>query len=250
LRLVSADLHPIQTSQPNRIPFRKRDCLSLEVKMNFSEPTLSTVASRLPALRSRGSCRGFAVFENRCVVFESHLELVTLYLLAMMPDVVQIIDQPSAITFVDDDQIVRRHTFDFLIVLKDGTRILVAVKPAEKVARSGIGRTIELIAGQIGPGIADRIIVITDNDFTRVDRFNAQQAFECMRFPIPEHDEAIERITGDMLGSVKIADLVEASGLGGLGFRAVIRCIARGVLAPVTPKHRITPDSYVIRRHG
>ncbi len=216
--------------------------------MLFSEPTLPTLASRLPALRSRGSCRGFAVHENRVLVFESHLELMVLFLLAMMQGVVRIVDQPAAVTYVDESGSARRHTFDFLVVMADGTRILVAVKPAEKVASSGIGRTIQSIAGQIEPGIADRIVLITDKDFTRADRFNAQQAFECIRFPIAGHDEAIDRVTAAMLGAVKIADLVEASGLGGMGFRAVVRCIANGLLLPVTPQRRITPDTYVTRR--
>ena len=216
--------------------------------MNFSEPTLPTVATRLPALRSRGSARGFAVHQNRVVVFESHLELMVLFLLAVMPSVAQIIDQPPAVTYTDDAGIARRHTFDFLVYLTDGTRIYVAVKPAEKVERSGIRRTVELIAQQLPPAIADRIVIVTDTDFTRVDRYNAQQAFECLRFPISADDDLIERMTSTLLGSVKIADLVSASGLGGTGFRAVVRCIATGMLVPVTLQFRITPDSYVTRR--
>jgi hypothetical protein len=170
---------------------------------------------------------------------------MVLYLLSMMPQVRQVIDQPPAVAYIDDSGIPRRHTFDFLIVLENGTRILIAVKPAAKVVRSGLRRNVELICEQLPPGIADRINIITDADFTYADRYNAQQAFECARFPITEHDEAIARITQDMLGAVKIADLVETSGLGGAGFRAIIRLITRGTLAPVLPGGRIMSDSYV-----
>ena len=216
--------------------------------MNFSNPTLPSVATRFPALRSRGSCRGFAVCGDRVVVFESHLELCVMLQLWTKPHVIQIIDQPPPVTYTDDDGVVCRHTFDFLVVLECGTKVLIAVKPAAKLVSSGLQRTVNLIGQQLGPGIADRINIVTDADFSYADRYNGLQAFECGRFPIPEHDEIIAQITDEMLGGVKIADLVEAAGLGGAGFRAVIRLIAGGKLVPVLPRRRVTPDSYVIRR--
>jgi hypothetical protein len=216
--------------------------------MNFSEPTLPTVASRLPKLKFRGSCRGFAVCDNRVLVFESHLELMVLLMLWMKMQVVQIIDQPPPVTYVDDFGEPHRHTFDFFITLADGTRIFIAVKPVAKLVSSGLPRKVELIAEQLEPGVADRIHIITDADFTYADRYNAVQMYECSRFPVPEHDEVIDRITGDMLGAVKIADLVDTAGLGGAGFRAVIRLITEGVLIPALPRRRITPDSHVLRR--
>ncbi|MDA9509424.1 hypothetical protein XI09_33270 [Bradyrhizobium sp. CCBAU 11386] len=202
----------------------------------------------MPALKSRGSCRGFAIHQNRTVVFESHLELMVMFLFAIRPDVAEIIDQPASVSFIDRDGKLRRHTFDFLIILAGGLKIFIAVKPEKRVAQSGIRQTISLIAEQLAPGIADQIALITDRDFTRADRFNAQQAFECARFPIPEHDDLIDRMTENMIGSAKIADLVDTSGLGGMGFRAVVRLLARRVLAPTQPSRRITPDSYVVRR--
>lgn len=215
--------------------------------MDFSNPTLPSVATRFPALRSRASCRGFAVHDERVVVFESHLELCVLLLLASMPEVQQIIDQPPPVKYIDDNGEVKRHTFDFLVVIKNLIRILIAVRPVARLAKSGLPRTVELISDQLPPGIADRIIIITDADLTYADRYNALQAFECGRFPIVKHDNAILALTEDMLGSVKIADLVESAGLGGAGFRAVIRVITRGALMPVLPRRRITPDSYIIR---
>jgi len=217
--------------------------------MDFSTPTLPSLATRMPALRSRGSCRGFAVHHDRVVVFESHLELMVFYLLAIMPQVREIVDQPPAVTFVDENGVPRRHTFDFLVLCEDGTRILIAVKPAEKLERSGLRQIVDLIAFQLNPVVADKIKIVSESDFTYADRYNAAQAFECSRFPIEEHDQTIARITADMLGSVKISDLVRASGLGGMGFRAIIRLITYGTLSPVVPRRRITPDTCVICRH-
>jgi hypothetical protein len=171
---------------------------------------------------------------------------MVLYLLAMRPDVATVIDQPEAVAYIDESGKPRSHTFDFLIILKDGRRCFVAVKTAAKASRSGIRHTLDLIAGQLSAEVADSVHLITDAHFTRVDRFNAAQAFECARFPIAEHDDVIDRITADMLGAVRISDLVEASGLEGLAFRAVVRLITRGVLAPAGTG-RITPETYVVR---
>ncbi|MBN8978637.1 MAG: TnsA endonuclease N-terminal domain-containing protein [Rhizobiales bacterium] len=217
--------------------------------MNHFKPTLRGYPSRTPALRSRGSCRGFAVCNDRVVVFESHLELMVLFMLWTMVRVKEIVDQPKQITFIDDDGIERGHTFDFLVVLDDGTRILIAVKPAAKLAHSGLRRKVRLIAEQLSPGVADRINIVTDADFSYADRFNATQAFECNRFPIPAHDDIIASITENTIGAVKISDLVEKAGVGGAGYRAVVRCITSGLLAPAATRQRITADSYVIRRH-
>jgi hypothetical protein len=217
--------------------------------MNHFKPTLPSVASRMPALRSRGSARGFAVCNDRVVVFESHLELMVLFLLWTMVRVAEIVDQPPPVAFIDDDGIERHHTFDFLAVLDDGTRVLIAVKPAAKLAHSRLPQKVRLIAEQIDVGIADRINIVTDADFSYADRFNAVQAFECSRFPIQAHDDIVARITENMIGAVKISDLVEKAGVGGAGYRAVVRCITNGLLAPATARQRITADAYVLRRH-
>jgi hypothetical protein len=66
-----------------------------------------------------------------------------------------------------------------------------------------------------------------------------------LRFPVAEHDEAITRLSEEMIGSVRIADLVKASGLGAMGFRSIIRLIVSQVLVPVKRGERLTYDTYV-----
>lgn len=213
--------------------------------MDFSNPTAPSIASRFPELKSRASCRGFAVYKNRTTVFESHIELCVIWICSTMPDVVEIIDQPPAVTYVDSAGIPRKHTFDFLVIMADGRRLFLMVKPAAKATKArALAR---MIAGQLAAGTANSIHVVTDADFSRTDRHNAQLLFECMRFPISAHDSAIDSITVNMAGAVKVNELVSASGLGGLGFRAVMRALARGILAPAEPGARITADSYVVR---
>lgn len=211
--------------------------------MNFSDPTNPSLASRHPALTSRGTCRGFAVYQNRLVVFESHLELMVFFLLTLRPETATVEDQPPAVAYMDGNT-PRRHTFDFLVINHDGSRMYVAVKPVARVERSGINTTLRLIAAQLPPGTAT-VHLVTDADFSYADRYNATQAFDFLRFPVKEHDEAIAALAADMAGSVRISDLVEASGLGAMGFRAIVRLIVHRVLEPLNPRERITHESFI-----
>ena len=96
--------------------------------------------------------------------------------------------------------------------------------------------------------IADEVHVVTDANFTRTERYNASLIAQCARFPVTEDDETIDRITARMTGAVKVGDLVEISGLAGMGFRAIMRLIGRGLLQPVATRQRLTTNSYIVRR--
>jgi hypothetical protein len=195
------------------------------------------------ALKSRGSCRGFAIFQNRVIVFESHLELMVFFMLTLRMQTATVEDQPDAVTYWDGETL-RGHTFDFLVINHDGSRIYIAVKPAKRVERSGVKTTLRLIADQLPPG-SPSVRLITDADFSYADRYNATQAFDFLRFPVEEHDQAIAAMADDLVGAVRIADLVAASGLGAMGFRAIVRLIAHRVFEPVNRKERITYDTLV-----
>lgn len=214
--------------------------------MDYSTPTRPSSASRFPELRSAASCRGFVVHQDQVLVFESRLEHFVIYMLAAMPDVVCIEDQPSPVTYVDSQGKVRRHTVDFRVTLRDGRRLVILVKTASKAAKAwAVARA---LADQLPPGFADEIHVVTEADFSRIDRYNAQLMFESARFPIEAHDAEIDRITARTRGALKISDLVEVSGLGGAAFKAIVRLIAVGTLRQATPGKRIGYDTYVVRR--
>lgn len=211
--------------------------------MNYSKPPKPSRASRRMALKSRGSCRGFAIFQNRVVVFESHLELMAFFMLVLRMQTATVVDQPPAVTYWDGETL-RRHTFDFLVINHDGSRMYIAVKPAKNVERSGIKTTLQLIAEQ-SPSDSPSVHLVTDADFSYAARYNATQAFDFLRFPVKEHDEAVAALANEITASVRIADLVEASCLGAMGFRAIVRLIVQRVFEPVNPKERITYDTFV-----
>lgn len=212
--------------------------------MDFSEITQASVASRFPALKSRNTCRGFVIYQNRVVWFESHLELMVFFMLALLPGVATIQEQPPAVTYQDGETF-HHHTFDFLVIFRDGGRMYVAVKPAARVISSRIEHVLGLIATQMSPDKFASIRLITDADFTYADRFNAIQAYDFCMDPIKEHDDAMTSLISEISGAVRIADLVSASGLGAMGFRSMVRLIAYRQLAAVKPGERITYDSFV-----
>lgn len=204
----------------------------------------ASLASRFPALKSRETCRGFAIVQNRVVHFESHLELMVLFMLALRMETAKLLEQPTAFTY-RDGEVLRRHTFDFLVITRDGRNKYVAVKPAARVARSGIKRTLGLIVAQLPLNSNTSVHLVTDADFTYADRYNATQAFDFCRFPNKPHDETMATIASEIVGSARIADLVEFSGLGAEGFRSIVRLIVNGQLAAASPRERITYASLV-----
>lgn len=218
--------------------------MCLEVAVNYDTLPAESLASRFPALKSRETCRGFAIVQDRVVHFESHLELIYLYILAIHPQTAKIIEQPEAVTYFDGET-VRRHTFDFLIITHDGRRIYVAVKPAARVERSGIKRTLGFIVAQLPHGTNISVHLLTDADLTKADRYNANQAFDFCRFPVKEHDELMTRLMSDVTGDIRINDLVTISGLGAMGFRSIVRLIAYRKVALVKLGERVTYASMV-----
>lgn len=212
--------------------------------MNYLVPPEKSRASRKPALTSREICRGSAIFQNRVVYFESHLELMVLFMLAVRPETVTIEEQPPAVVYWDGETY-RHHTFDYRVFERDESQVLVDVKPAARVLRSGILTQHRMISEQLPPGPVKALHLVTDEDFTRADRYNATMAFDFFRFPVAEHDEALTQLAAEMTGAVQIADLVKVSGLGAMAFRSIVRLIFSGVFVKVNPAERITHDTFI-----
>jgi hypothetical protein len=160
------------------------------------------------------------------------------------PDVLNIWDQPAAVTFVGADGKPHDHTFDFLVLLKDGTRVAVAVKPAGKA--EPLVDTIERIAKQSAVTFAERITLITERDLPTWLVWNAEFIHSAMRERSVEDDAVVRDILADVVGSVKIGDVVRLSALGGRAVRAIARLLGTGELALLKPG-RIRPQSLVTK---
>jgi hypothetical protein len=134
------------------------------------------------------------------------------------------------VIYIDDDGRQRRHTFDFLVTMKDGTRGFVGVKPAALVDKTGIGRVVELAAEQILPSLADWTLLFTEQDLSPIDLANAQIVHHARRDPWPEDDAAVARLLRGLKSETTIGELATKSGLEGYAFDAVVRAIAAGKL--------------------
>jgi hypothetical protein len=203
-------------------------------------------ATRKIKIGDKGSVSGALIANDIKIWFESQLEYWVLLILLARWDVIDVWEQPTPVEFVDDDGVVRTHTFDFLVTLRDGTRIAIAVKPAAKVVESRIQRTVDLIAEQMSPAFAGYAKLLTDKSFTVNDRINAQLIHAVKDDDEPEDDAVVAKLLKKLRGETTIAKLVEASGIQGYGFRAVVRAIGDGRLK-LTEPCVIDDDSVVTR---
>jgi len=192
--------------------------------------TLPSLTSREITLHSAYSVHGWDFFDGRKVWYEAELELTFALLARMRPGVAGIAEQPPAVRYIDDDGVEHRHTFDFLVKMKNGTRGFVAVKPFARVEKTGVGRVVELTAEQISPSLADWTLLFTEQDLSPIDLFNARAIHHARRDPWPEDDAAVAKVLARLKGEITIGELAAKSRLGGYGFDAVVRAISDGKL--------------------
>ena len=172
-------------------------------------------------IRTRGAEAG------RIVRVESGLEGQVLNVLAGLPGVVDIEEQPPAVEYAGLDGRTKRKTFDFRVTLDDGSRVAVEVKPAAIAARTKLLDELRCLARSMPSSFADSIRLITDDDVDPVARYNAGTIQRYSREADPEADDKAAALAADLNGAVEIQAAVTSLGLGHRGFGAVVRLIAR-----------------------
>lgn len=201
---------------------------------------LPSLASRKPPLKSTASFRGHTVgLDDRIRYFESEGESKICDVLSVRQDVVEIIEQPSAIQYIDQEGKDAKHTFDFRVRYVGDHVDFLAYRPIEKLADGKFESRMRLIAAQLSRPVADEVAIVTEADADSTDVFNARLKQACRRDPPSDVDEIVAEIVDGLMGAVSIAWIVGRAGTGS-AFRSVVRCIASGILVPTTPA-RITP---------
>jgi hypothetical protein len=211
------------------------------------KPVALSLGSRNTALRSRYSSTGFIVEDDRVINFESRPERFAGEAFALDDDIEHVVEQPPPIGYWDGHKF-RHHTFDYFTIKTRGTRTLTAIKHSSMVERSGIRGTIKLISEQAGRKAADEISLMTELDFSSAERFNAEQAHEIRRHPVPEHDSRVRDVANDIHGIVTVADVIALSQLRADGFRAVVRLISDRFFRLTDPNSRVDYDARIRRR--
>lgn len=216
-------------------------------------PPEKSRASRIVTKPSRGGSRVTIVAgtPEREFHLESYLEAKAAYVILARRETADLQEQPPAINYVDAEGRTRRHTFDFLQTLRDGTRILVAVKPWRRAIEKDLPRTLRSIAEQLGASdldIADRVALLTERRLGRDVVHNARLILSVGRDVDPEADAAVAEIVAALQGETTLRGIATSSGFDGRGFRAGIRLIADGRL--VVPKAaRLAPETRVRAPH-
>lgn len=150
--------------------------------------------------------------------------------------------------WVDEHGKVRTHFFDFKLYHRDGTRTAVMVKPRRRLESERFLAEAHRIAAHVTPDFAEAVTLFTDEDVDPIELHNAE-LFHAMRARDPEADAAMRRLLSSIGGDMRTGDLVELSGLGARAFRATVRLIAAGALAPCAFE-RIDYDTFVTRGRG
>jgi hypothetical protein len=210
--------------------------------------------SRKITTRSRFSARGYVVAHlpahpdrQQRVGYESNLERSFVLLTLSQPDVADLVEQPFTVIYTDGFGRPRRYTFDYLVVRANGRRTAVEVKTAERANTARVRDKLSAVAAQLPPKLADEFRLFTNADFEPWMTVNAAQLLHCRRKPDHAADEALASTISGLNGQITIAELVDLTGIGARGFRAIIRAIYANRLRPITPgihgpKTLVTPE--------
>lgn len=191
-------------------------------------------SSRKINWRSRASCRGTLVLRlngrQQIVVYESLLELMCILLISSRGDLADVWDQPRPVQYFLPDGSRHEHTFDYRVILADGFRYAVAIKPIDHVLKYDFDLKLGYIRAALPDEFADEVILMSEADFTRAQALNAQRYHEFKKKADTEADDRIVRMAYEQPVPTILEDLVVMSGLGGRGFRAAFRAIIEGKL--------------------
>ncbi len=191
------------------------------------------------SMRSRYSCRGWTWITRKSdgrrirVQFESLLEFLVIHMVATRANFADLIEQPFEVAYVDATGRERRHTIDFLVILDDGTRLATTVKPATKVTQE-FREELAAVKRHLPSDLADDLILVTDNDFTRAQAQNALRFIEFTKKPDPDADNALINAMKSLHGIVKMTDLTAMTGIAGRGYRAAFRAAFCGQIRVLT----------------
>jgi hypothetical protein len=205
------------------------------------------MAARQVAMGARHHFSGTLIVgedEGTAVDVESHLEMQVALVMLARRDVVDLETQVPC-QWVDARGQRELHFCDFRVFLRDGTRVVLLVKPAKKAQRPAFRDTVARIAAHLTPDIADRVCVMTDLHLDPVDVHNAELLHGC-RAPDPEVDAAARRLVQNIAGAVRIETLVRKLDADGRGFRAIVRLLRCHELE-LAHHMRISPDAFVRR---
>lgn len=171
---------------------------------------------------------------NQVVSVESILERKALQHYLSLPGVERVMGQVGPIDYIDADGQSKQQTIDLVAHFRNGYKIGVAVKPFEIAVRDRLDLTLQQIAACIPEKTANEVALFTDRTISRQQQVNNSRYHALRRISDIEAERAVEEASRQLRGQTTVGDLVEAIGLAGRAYGAVLNSIYRGVLHQVS----------------
>lgn len=147
----------------------------------------------------------------------------------MSPNIYDVVFQPSKVRFRDEDGAKREYTHDLLITFRNGHRRLVFVRNEASLKKPKTQRQINAIITATPKAIADDMIVVNANDYTRQRRENLLRMHHFVFHPDEEADEAVCETARRLRSFYYMKDLFpHVPMLQRRAFAACYRLVARG----------------------
>jgi hypothetical protein len=181
---------------------------------------------------------------GRVVGLESHLEMKAALILAARRSTDALFEQ-IAFAWRDADEARRTHYIDLVVRRTDGRWIGYAVRPMKRVTPAYLAELARIKAQALEAGFLSDLRLFSEHDVDPVALFNAK-LLQAVRVPDPEPDAAARAAAARITGVTTVGALVDETGRGGAGFRAVVRLIRSGHLTPVR-QTRIDRDTEVFK---
>ena len=198
---------------------------------------LPSRATRGIPKRSKASSRGSVVVylpshnEPRIIQFESKLEQRVLFLLLARKAVWDIREQPEAFRYVGREGQRKYHFFDFMVTLKCGRTIAIAVKPKKSVRKNHFLLDLADIRAAMTSDYADDVDLITDHDFTKAEALNAERFNAFVRTHNENLQQKLEALIHMVAFPLSVGELQNRLGAGAEGYRAIFLAIFDGLLS-------------------
>ncbi len=200
-------------------------------------PPLASTASRKISRRSKArvyTALTVSLPADKCrpriIYCESKLERNCLLLWLAKKDVFDVREQPSAVSFKDGSGVVRKHTFDFLITLKNKKKYAIVVKPSNNANKDKFKSDINCLSQQLPKSFADQLVLFTDRSYRNEEAVNAERLFKLKTHITSDDHLAIKCAISGQAGFKTVRAILASAGNPNGGFGAVLHAVFEGRL--------------------
>nr|WP_309504526.1 hypothetical protein [uncultured Roseovarius sp.] len=149
----------------------------------------------------------------------------------MSPNIYDVVFQPCKVRFCDDDGVTREYTHDLLITFQSGHTRLIFVRNEASLKKPKTQRQINAIVAATPKDMADDMIVVNANDYSRQRRENLLRMHHFVFHPDAEADEAVLETVRCLRSFYYMKDLFPHAPVSQRrAFAACYRLVARGFL--------------------